>query len=132
MTYGKTFVGDAIESISNRLLDKGFNALGYWLGYYDEYVLHYVPDEHYGGYGNLEIHCKYDVRNDNVYGGYETIYEKLSEFSILEKQWELVEKHIIMKGYVVDGKKVCFENPYPTPRVMFYQGSDVPLNGDYE
>lgn len=132
MTYDKTFVGQAIESISNRMVDKGFNALGYWLGYYDEYALHYVADEHFGGCGNVEIHCKYEVRNDNVYGGYETIYEKLGEFTILEKQWKLVKKHIIKNHYIVDGKKVCFDNPYPTQPTMFIDGSDVPVNGYYE
>ena len=130
--YEKTFVGQAIESISNRMLDKGFNALGYWLGYYDEYCLHYVPSEHYGGSGNLEIHCKYEVRNDYVYGGYRTIYEKLGDFDILEKQWKLVKKHIIMNGHMVDGKKVCFDDPYPRQPVEFIDGSDVPVGGYYE
>ena len=134
----------AIESISNRLLDKGFNINGDWLGYYDEYALHFEPHKYqdYEGntveseWGDLEIHSKIKVFNPYLYvggDGYE--YEKLSELSISVDLWKEVKK-VIRNGtygnYKIDGKKVCFDNPYPAQRVEFYQGSDVSINGYYE
>ena len=135
------WIPQAIESISNRLLDKGFNICGDWLGYHDAYVLHYVPHTYYNRegeevcsqQGELEIHTKEEVFNPYKYcngKGYE--YEKIAEFSILESQVEILKKYLYLTGREIDGKKVSFENPYPRQRVEFYQGSDVPINGDYE
>lgn len=138
----KEYIDKAIESIDNRLLDKGFNICGDWLGYYDEYALYFVPRKHVNWYGEeetsewgtLEIHTKTKVFNPYKYcggDGYE--YEKIGEFSILENQWKDVRTYLYRNNYMINDKKVCcFDNPYPEPRVEFYQGSDVPINGRYE
>jgi len=131
----------AINSIGNRLLDKGFNINGDWLGYYDEYVLYFEPHKYqdYEGntveseWGDLEIHSKIKVFNPYLYvggDGYE--YELLSELSMNKELWQKVKEQIRKMGKVINGKKVCFNNPYPTPRVEFIDGSDVPTNGFYE
>ena len=131
----------AIEMLNMRLIDRGFNVLDDWLGYYDEYVLHYVPQTYINNrgekevlnWGKLEIHCKEKVFNPYKYcggNGYE--FEKLTEMSMKEKHWKIIKQYIRLDDYQVCGKKVCFDNPYPRPRVEFIDGSDVPVNGYYE
>lgn len=115
----------AIEMLNFRLVDRGFNVLDDWLGFYDEYVLHYIPSE-YGNWGTVEIHSKEEVFNPYKYcngKGFE--YEKLGEFTLYKRQWETIEKYIRFDGYQVYGKKVCFDNPYPNPQPNFIDGSDV-------
>ena len=67
----------AIEMLNMRLIDRGFNCENKWLGYYDEYVLHYEPRryQNYEGewekmdWGKLEIHEKHEVFNPYKYCG---------------------------------------------------------------
>lgn len=132
----------AIEMLNMRLIDRGFNCENKWLGYYDEYVLHYTPQryQNYDGewekmdWGKLEIHEKHEVFNPYKYcGGKGTEYTKLAEIEMTEKRWETIEKFIRFDGYQVYGKKVdLYSNPNPRPRVEFINGSDVPINGYYE
>ena len=130
----------AIEMLNMRLIDKGFNVLDQWLGYYDEYVLHYVPNTYYNGYeeevlnwGKLEIHKKSRVFNPYKYcNGKGIEYEKLTEMEMKEKHWKVIKKYILFNDHKVNEKKVCFDNPYPRPRVEFIDGSDVPVSGYYE
>ena len=134
------WLNKAIEMLNYRLIDRGFNINQEWLGYYDKYVLHYIPEKHWNGYeeetlswGTLEIHEKQKVFNPYKYcGGSGIEYEKLNELSIYKKQWEVIEKYIRFNDYKIGEKKVCFDNPYPKPRIEFYQGSDVPISGRYE
>lgn len=121
----------AIELIGHRLVSRGFNINNDWLGYYDEYALHYIPSE-CGEWGIVEIHSKRGVFNPYKFvggDGYE--YEKLGEFDIYDKQWEVIKEYIIWTGKEIDGKKVCFDDPY-YERPRFIGGSDVPINGYYE
>lgn len=131
----------AVEMLDYRLIDKGFNINNQWLGYYDEYALHYVPQIYVNNrcekevlnWGKLEIHNKKRVFNPYTYcNGKGIKYEKLNEFSIYREQWDVIKKYIVLNSHKVGEKKVCFDNPYPEPRVEFYQGSDVPINGYYE
>lgn len=131
----------AIEMLNYRLIDRGFNINQEWLGYHDKYVLHYVPQTYINNrgkeealeWGILEVHCKKKVFNPYKYcNGNGVEYKKLNEFSIYKKQWEVMEKYIRFNDYKVGEKNVCFDNPYPRPRVEFYQDSDVPINGNYE
>lgn len=127
----------AIELLDYRLIDRGFNINLQWLGYYDEYVLHYVPQTHINNrgekevlnWGKLEIHNKQKVFNPYKYcNGNGVEYEKLNEFSIYKKQWDVIEKYIRLNDYKVGEKKVCFDNPYPRPRVEYIGDSDVPID----
>ena len=90
----------AIEMLNMRLIDRGFNVLDDWLGYYDEYVLHYVPQTYINNrgekevlnWGKLEIHCKEKVFNPYKYcngDGYE--FEKLTEMTMKEKHWKIIK-----------------------------------------
>lgn len=124
----------AMELLDHRLVSRGFNVLDQWLGYYDEYCLHFIPNPHYeDGSGTVEIHSKEEVFNPYKYcGGKGIEYEKLGEFSMYYRQWETLRGHIIGNDYKVGNKNVCFDNPYPTPRPQFIDGSDVPISGYYE
>lgn len=137
----KKWIDKAIEMLDYRLIDRGFNVCGDWLGYYDKYCLYYVPKiyQEWNGktkisdWGFIEIHSKDKVFNPYKYvGGDEYEYEKLGEYQITEELWEEIKKQIIKNNYIINKKKICFDNPYPEPRVRFYQGSDVPISGNYE
>ena len=131
----------AIEMLHLRLIDKGFNVLDQWLGFYDTYTLHYVPKEWINNrgeketlnHGTLEIHSKEKVFNPYKYcggDGYE--YELLTTMSIREKHWNVIEKYIRFNDYKVYDRKVCFDDPYPEQPIEFIDGSDVPISGYYE
>ena len=130
----------AIEMVNLRVVDRGFNVHFKWLGFYDNYCLHYVPEcwVNYKGvreelnWGYLEVHSKEKVFNPYAYcGGYGYEYEELGKMVMNEKMWGVIKKYIMYNDYEIDGKKICFDNPY-YERVEFYQGSDVPINGEYE
>ena len=133
---------EVINAIERRLIDRGFNVLGDFLGYYDKYVLWYVPNtyQNYDGevetskWGHVEIHSKEKVFNPYKYcGGYGFEYEKLGELSITQELWDMTKKCIYkLNLFSFDGKEICFDDPYPEPRTIYYQGSDVPISGRYE
>lgn len=134
---------EVIEMIDGKLLDKGYSCDGEWLGYYDEYVLHYARGkrcyDHEMDYWftrdskTLEVHSKHKVFNPYKFvGGDGHEFRKISEMNITKEKWEIVEKWIRWNDYTINGKKIdLFSDPY-YERPRFYQGSDVPLNGYYE
>lgn len=133
---------NAIEMLNMRLLDKGFNVLGDWLGFYEEYVVFYKPREHWSAeddcyekldWGDIEIHSKTKVFNPYKFvggDGYE--YEELSEMMVNEKMWEVIKSYIIYNDYQIGGKKVDIHSDPYYERPRFIGGSDVPINGYYE
>lgn len=132
----------AIEVLSLRLIDKGFNVHNKWLGYYDTYVLHYIPRKYWNDeyedfeimdWGTLEVHSKTKVFNPYKFcGGEGNEYEKLSEMEMTTERWKIIEEYIRWDDLQVCGKKVdLLSDPY-YERPRFIGGSDVPINGYYE
>lgn len=130
----------AIEMLNMRLLDIGFNCENRWLGFHEEYVLQYVPKEHWSGeeyetlnWGEIEIYSKTKVFNPYKFvggDGYE--FEKLTEMSINEEMWEVIKKYIIWNHHQIDNKKIDLHSNPHYERIEFIDGSDVPINGEYE
>lgn len=132
----------AIEMLNLRLLDKGFNCMNDWLGFYDEYTLHYSPNQWWSAedecykelnWGTLEIHSKTKVFNPYKFvggDGYE--YEKLAEMEIQKDMWKPIKSYIILSDYKIDGKKIDIHSDPYYERPRFIGGSDVPINGHYE
>lgn len=130
----------AIEMLNMRLIDRGFNVLDQWLGFYDEYCLVYVPEKLWNGeyyeelnWGKLEIHSKTNVFNPYKFcGGYGYEFKKLTEMNMKEKHWNIIKEYIVFNDYKINDKKVdVLSDPY-YKRIEFIDGSDVPINNDYE
>ena len=131
----------ALEMLHLRLIDRGFNVLDQWLGFYDIYTLYYVPNKWINNHGQkeildhgtLEIHNKEKVFNPYKYcngDGYE--YELLTTMNIKEKHWNIIQKYIRFNDYKLYDKKISFDNPYPEQPIEYNDGSDVPISAYYE